>query len=273
VRAAQFRSDEPALVHHVLTFASAPAANAEQLATRPWTPPFVVFDLLEGAPRRDWNLWIRRNRKLLKHLRNDQAGGLNGYFLAALPGDTATVYPEGRARLLPAGARVVFQIHYTPDGRARTSRTRLGLWFSEGPPIEPVDVRAASTVVFAIPPGDDAYRVEASFEFPREAKLISLRPHMHYRGRSFRYVAEFPDGREETLLHVPRFDFDWQLEYVLAEPRVLPAGTVLRASGTYDNSVANPYNPDPTETVYFGLESEKEMFIGYFEAIWKRDAK
>ena len=94
---------------------------------------------------------------------------------------------------------------------------------------------------------------------------------MHLRGKSFRYVAELPDGKKETLLEVPHYDFDWQLGYDLATPFVMPKGGRLRAIGVFDNSPANPYNPDPDRKVYFGLQSEEEMFIGYFEAIWSQD--
>ncbi len=267
VRAARFRSTAPEVVHHVLAFASDPRPGPGA-AERPWTPTFNVFQLLQGADPKDWPRWIERNRAHLWQLRVGNAGGLNGYFLAMLPGDEATVYPPGRAKLLPAGASILLQLHYTPNGVETESRTTLSLWLADGPPAEAVDVRGASTVVFEIPPGASDHRVEARFELPRAARLLSLRPHMHLRGKSFTYLVEYPDGSGDTLLHVPRYDFDWQHEYSLEEPLSLPRGTVLRAVGTFDNSAANPYNPDPTKTVYFGLQSEEEMLIGYFEVIW-----
>lgn len=127
---------------------------------------------------------------------------------------------------------------------------------------------AASTVVFRIPPGRADYAVKAQHRFQRDGLLLSLQPHMHYRGKSFRYEAQYPDGRKELLLNVPDYDFNWQHKYVFAEPKWLPRGTTLRAIGVYDNSAANPYNPDPTKEVFFGLQSEEEMFIGYFGVIW-----
>jgi len=144
----------------------------------------------------------------------------------------------------------------------------LRLWFADEPPGEAVDMHAASTVVFRIPPGAPNHEVTAVHRFQRDGLLLGLQPHMHYRGKSFQYVAEYPDGRKETLLHVPDFDFNWQHKYELAEPRWLPRGTVLRAIGTFDNSPGNLDNPDPKRSVYFGLQSEEEMFIGYFEVIW-----
>jgi len=96
---------------------------------------------------------------------------------------------------------------------------------------------------------------------------------MHLRGKSFRYIAEFPDGSQEVLLDVPKWDFEWQVEYVLAKPRFLPKGTRLRAVATYDNSKDNKNNPDPTKSVFFGLQSTEEMMIGYFEVMWHDEPK
>ena len=268
VRAAQFRTESAEVLHHVLTFIEEDPKQPVPEG-RPWRPKFNPLDLLEGAPRKDWKLWIRRHRKYLPHMMIGQAGGMDGYFLAELPGDRPSVYPKGRARLLPAGATLVFQLHYTPTGEATKSKTSLALWFAKSAPKEVLDIRAAATVVFAIPPGKADYVVEATYVLQRDATLLSLRPHMHLRGKAFTYWAEYPGGKRETLLHVPEYNFDWQFEYVLAEPKELPKGTRLRARGVYDNSAANPNNPDPTQTVYFGLQSEEEMFIGYCELIWR----
>jgi len=170
-------------------------------------------------------------------------------------------------------APIVLQIHYTPSGTAVTSVTRLGLRFAKGPPPRALDCRFIATVAFAIPPGAPGHEVQATYVLPRAATLHSLRPHMHRRGKSFRCVAEPPaatskDASSEVLLSVPSWDFDWQVEYLLAEPRRLEAGTRLRAIATYDNSRENPYNPDPAKTVYFGLQSDEEMMIGYFDVAW-----
>jgi hypothetical protein len=271
VEAAQVRSTTPGIVHHVLVFleGSQPPPDGAQ---RPWRPPFNPFSLLEGAPPSEYGAWIRRFRRYIRRdLMVGEGGGLNGFFVSSTEGSRPLVYPEGRAKLLPSGASLVLQIHYTPDGVPRRSETSVALRFAGAPPRQAVDCRSIATVVFAIPPGDADFVVQATNTFLRDGLVLSLRPHMHLRGRSFRYVAELPDGKRETLLEVPRYDFDWQLEYVLAEPRRLPKGTVLRAIGAFDNSAANPYNPDPTKTVYFGLQTEEEMMIGYYEVVWLDD--
>jgi mono/diheme cytochrome c family protein len=268
VEATQILSTSPQVVHHVLIFieSTGPAPAGSE---RPWTPRFEALSLLEGSRPEDALNWFKRmQRYISKDLRAGGGGGLNGSFATSLAAGGGMVYPPGRAKLLPAGATIVMQIHYTPDGTPHQSKTRLGIRFAKKPPTEPVDSRSLATVAFEIPPGDPAHVVTASKIMPRDATLLSLRPHMHLRGKSFRYVAEFPDGKQQILLDVPKWDFEWQVEYVLAKPILLPQGTRLRAIATYDNSEDNPANPDPTKDVYFGLQSTDEMMIGYFEVVW-----
>jgi hypothetical protein len=269
VEAADVCSTAPEVVHHVLVLLEGDDA-APAGAARPYRPPFNPFSLLQGADPSEYPAWIRRYRRQIRRdLPVGGGGGLNGYFLATAAGARGLDYPPGRAKLLPAGATLVFQIHYTPVGRAIAGEvTSVALRFAKAPPAEAVDTRSIATVVFEIPPGASEHRVEAGYTLPRGGKLLALQPHMHLRGKSFRFVARLPDGKEEVLLAVPRYDFDWQHRYVLSEPKALPAGTELRATGTFDNSAANPYNPDPSKTVGFGLQTDEEMMIGYFEITW-----
>ena len=271
VEATQILSTTPEIVHHVLIFTEKSAPPAPGV-TRPWTPKFDSLSLLEGVKPEDRLTWIIRFAPYItKDMNVGGGGGLNGSFATTLSAGRGMIYPEGRAKLLPAGATIVMQIHYTPDGTAHQTKTRLGLRFAKQPPTEPVDSRSLATVAFEIPPGEANYQVTATKVLPRDATLLSLRPHMHLRGKSFRYTAEFPDGHEEVLLDVPRWDFEWQVEYILAEPRLLPKGTRLKAVATYDNSPANHNNPDPKKNVFFGLQSNEEMMIGYYEVVWGPD--
>ena len=268
IQAMEVRSTAAQVVHHVLVFVDKipPAPAGSQ---RPWRPRFDPLQLLEGAKRKDIPKWIKRFRKYATHdLLVGQAGGLDGYLVSSASSGASTIYPEGRAKLLPAGATLAFQIHYTPNGTAQTDETVLALRFAETPPKEPIDTGAISTVAFQIPPHAASHQVEATDRFLRDGLLLSMRPHMHLRGKAFRYVAEYPDGRKETLLNVPRYDFDWQLDYVFETPRLLPKGTILRGIATFDNSGDNPYNPDPDQEVYFGLQTFEEMMIGYYDVIW-----
>jgi hypothetical protein len=170
------------------------------------------------------------------------------------------------AKKVPAGWTLMFVLHYQPIGSVQTDQTRLGLVFADP---KTVTKEAATKLVFdgdfTIPPRTPDFRVERTYAFSQDALLLAMLPHMHLRGKSFRYEAVYPDGRTEILLDVPRYDFNWQHRYVLAEPKRLPEGTVLRCIAHYDNSTENPVNPDPDATVRVGLQSGDEMFNGYFE--------
>src|SRR5262249_20727911 len=117
----------------------------------------------------------------------------------------------------------------------------------------------------SIPPHAADHRVEHTWRVNADVLLLAMFPHMHLRGKAFRYAVTYPDGTEEILLDVPRYDFNWQHRYVLAEPKRLPAGSLLRCTASYDNSAANPANPDPDATVRAGLQTWDEMFNGYFD--------
>jgi hypothetical protein len=188
-------------------------------------------------------------------------GSLGGY----VPGDEPLVLGDGLARRLPAGAKIHFQMHYTPTGRIETDRSRLGLVLADAPPRYEVYTGIASSPFIHIPPGATDKTLQADFTFPRASVLLSMRPHLHLRGKSFEYRARYPDGGEEILLRVPDYDFGWQTCYVLAEPKALPAGTKLVVTGAWDNSSANPDNPDPSALVSWGEETSDEMMIGFFE--------
>jgi hypothetical protein len=190
--------------------------------------------------------------------------GLGGYFAAYVPGMEQVAFPEGTGKLLKKGSYLVFQLHYTATGQPETDLTELGLYLSPAPPQRELRTAAAYDLEFEIPPGAADHTTTAQFRLPRDGTLFELSPHMHYRGKWFRFDAIYPDGRIETLLNVPFYRFDWQTLYRLDEPKHLPAGTRIRATGGWDNSIRNPYNPDPGISVRFGEQSWEEMFIGYF---------
>jgi len=172
---------------------------------------------------------------------------------------------DGEAKLIKAGSDLVFQLHYTTDGQPGCDRSRIGLVLAHQPPRQRVLMLAAANVRFRIPPGDPDYVLNASVTLHSQATLISLLPHMHLRGKSFEFRVTFPDGRTETLVRVPHYSYSWQLSYYLAKPLSLPAGTKIECTAHFDNSAANPRNPDPSKTIRFGPQSWDEMMIGYFE--------
>jgi len=195
----------------------------------------------------------------------DFQGGIDGFFAATVPGTFGTFYPEGAAKRLPKGSWLKFQIHYTPRGTAKVDQTRLALVFAKGPPEQEVATGSAYNAEFAIPPGAPNHEVKAEYVFKRAGTLLSFFPHMHLRGKAFRYDLVLPDGSEQELLRVPRYDFNWQLFYSLKTPLPVPAGARLRATAWYDNSTGNPFNPDPSKEVKFGEQTSDEMMIGYFD--------
>jgi mono/diheme cytochrome c family protein len=194
-------------------------------------------------------------------------GLLNGYFGIMVPGESPMVFPEGMGKKIPAGALLVFQIHYTATGTEAQDQTSIGLVFSKKPPKQEVVTRGIVNQRIRIPPGEADHEEVATFEFAEDARVLSFLPHMHVRGRSFRYVALHPDGTEEILLDVPKYDFNWQTCYRFAEPRVFKKGTKIRAVAHFDNSKANPANPDPTKEVRFGQQTWEEMLIGYMDFV------
>ncbi len=196
------------------------------------------------------------------------AGAGGGEFLAGyVPGMRATPYPEGMAKLIPKGSKLVFQLHYTPNGTPRRDLSRIGLYFADPDEITHVVVTSrAAENRFSIPPNEGDHKVEASSpSSPADLLLLSMMPHMHLRGKSFTYEAVMPGGRRTTLLDVPRYDFNWQTSYRLAEPLAMPAGSRMHCVARFDNSTDNPANPDPGATVRWGDQTWNEMMIGYFD--------
>jgi hypothetical protein len=161
----------------------------------------------------------------------------------------------GQSKLIKAGSELVFQLHYTTDGKPGRDRSRVGLILAHEKPRERVMMLAAANVRFAIPAGDPDYRLEARVTLHEEATLVSLLPHMHLRGKSFEFRVAYPDGRKETLLIVPHYSYDWQLSYYLDRPLRLPKGAVIECTAHFDNSANNPRNPDASKTVKFGAQS------------------
>jgi peroxiredoxin len=194
-------------------------------------------------------------------------GPLGSYCLIPwTPGTGPMVLPEGMAKLVPAGWHFVFVMHYTPIGSEQTDQTSLALTFADAKSVrQEVATKIMMEQDLCIPPGAADHRVEQTWRIERPVLLLALFPHMHLRGKSFRYDLTYPDGSNEVLLDVPRYDFNWQHRYELTEAKRLPAHSLLRCTAVYDNSADNPANPDPTATVRAGPQSWDEMFNGYFD--------
>ncbi len=194
--------------------------------------------------------------------------GTAGVLMNYAPGMQPTVLPPGTAIHVPAGAKFLFQMHYTPSGTEQLDRTRMGIVLADPRTVKHrVTGGAVANPAIEIPAGAANHRETAEQTFDEDVLLTSLSPHMHLRGKSFRFDAVYPDGRRETLLDVPRYDYNWQLHYFLAELRPLPAGTRLECIAHYDNSAGNPSNPAPSQTVRWGEQTGEEMLIGFYSVI------
>jgi hypothetical protein len=243
VQVLELRPTDRAVVHHSIAYLREPGSNyfKDQKAG-------VFFEA--PPPKQDE--------------KTDTSALPSDFLVGYAPGQPPEVLHPGEGKLIKAGSDIVFEVHYTPNGTPTTDQTKLGLIFTKTPPKERVLTLSAVNGTFKIPPGDPNYRVDASFEVRKDVTLVALHPHMHARGKDFEYRLVFPDGRKETLLSVPVYNWHWQLWYNLADPIALPQGTKIECTAHFDNSPNNPENPDPTKTVIWGQQSWDEMMVGFF---------
>lgn len=195
----------------------------------------------------------------------------DNYLIGFVPGAESYIYPEGTGVQVKAGGEFRFQMHYTTSGKATTDRTKLGLYFHDTPPKHPLRQQVALNLALGIPPESVDHAEQAYFEFDRPATIYMLFPHSHYRGKASTFDVIYPDGREETILSVPDYDFNWQHSYNLAEPLAVPAGSRLLHRTLYDNTARNLANPNPERTVPWGLQSHDEMLYGSFMFRWTEE--
>jgi hypothetical protein len=203
--------------------------------------------------------------KLTRPQGRTDIGGVGGL----VPGRLYGVFEEGVARKIPAGADIVLQMHYTTIGQAVIDQTEIGVILAKEPPSR-LRVEGGGQIpntTFAIPPNHPNYEVTAQRVIEKDTYLSGVYPHMHVRGKDVKYVLITPDGREETILSVPKYDFNWQTSYRLAEPKFMPKGSTLKVIAHYDNSRANRFNPDPEQEVRWGDQTWEEMLIGYYNTV------
>jgi peroxiredoxin len=238
----------------------------------------MPYELVEIDPKLTRDVWVRAsqvqpgNTSVVHHVvvyvlppgveKIDERGG--DFLAAYAPGMPPRVLPDGVAKRIPAGSKIVLQIHYTTRGTKQVDRSRIGLVFGDPSTVHKELMSGmALNFRFEIPPGASDYVSRADFRFSQPSLLTALLPHMHLRGKSMRFVAEYPDGRREILLDVPRYQFEWQNLYVLDQPKLMPEGTILHTEARFDNSAENPNNPDPKRAVTFGEQTWDEMHVGY----------
>ncbi len=234
----------PENVHHAVVYVRPP--GSPWLRHAPFGKPFTAGMLTSEEDRRD-AMWTDSD-----------------ILLVYAPGSTPDDWAEGMAKYVPAGSDLVFQMHYTTNGKAGTDVTRIGLRFAKKIPEKRVLTLQLTNDHFLIPPGVPDYRVEAWGTLPNDALLLSFFPHMHLRGKRFEYNIVDNGGSIEPLLRV-NYHFHWQMSYRLAVPLALQAGTKLQAVAWFDNSRGNMHNPDPDAAVRWGEQTSDEMMVGFFD--------
>ena len=245
IAAGEIRPTDRAHVHHVIAMVRPKGSkwmSQAQLGAEPWAP----------GPNRQIEM-LRANGGDMSVLQSE-------FFVGYVPGMEAQRFDVDRsARLIPAGADIVLEVHYTTNGMESEDQTKVGLEIAPGPPERLFMSVAAAQPGLKIAPGDPNAEATAVVKFGQPVDLVYFQPHMHVRGKDATIEARYPDGKRETLLNVPRYDFNWQIVYYQQKPLRLPKGTELHVTGHWDNSAANKWNPDPTATVRWGDQSWQEM--------------
>jgi hypothetical protein len=273
IRAAEIRPGNRQVVHHVHVLLVQDDVTKMEAASTKNMPSLSQFIEREGKLSR-----IRMDAPVLNDACADpdprlpfltgfQEGGLTAF----LPGRPPDVFPESTAKWIPPGAKLEFVIHYARiEGKNETDRTSVGLYLAPAPPERPLRRLDLRNFFLAIPAGEPNHKVTRCYEVEQDKLLLSITPHMHYRGKDARYEVVNADGSRRTLLSVPRYDFNWQLNYRFKDPVYLPKGSRLIVTAHYDNSPNNPANPDPKAVIRWGDRSEEEMMTSWIEFL---DAK
>lgn len=250
VQAFEVRAGAPSVVHHILAFARVPGGDPRSSAFR-----FVpVSDRAKAVER------MRAERAKARGPRQARPVGATRDLIGVMaPGTNPMTLEPGSAMRVPKGTELIFQIHYTTSGEATSDRSRVGMIFADGPPEREVLVGSFLNPYFEIPAGEANHRVDTLIEFEQDIEIYGLMPHTHLRGKRWEYHMQYPDGRRESVLSVPAYDFNWQTLYEFEEPLSVPKGARLEATAWYDNSLANKSNPDPTSDVRWGSQTWEEM--------------
>jgi hypothetical protein len=252
VQFAEIKRGDPGVVHHVIISVREPDQGP--------LPPAgeIKFGQQRVNPESPEAQRQRRERR---------GNNPDGMMVGWAPGMSPLTLRPGNAKLIKKGSVLIFQMHYTTNGKAAKDRTGVGLYFAK----EPVEKRMITKGVateprnLVIPAGDSHFESRSSFAFTEDVHIHMFMPHMHVRGKDFEYKLVYPDGKEKILLRVPKYDFNWQLSYFVKEPIAVPKGSRIECLAHHDNSANNKFNPDPTTTVYWGDQTWEEMMIGWID--------
>jgi mono/diheme cytochrome c family protein len=280
VRASEVAPDKAEVLHHIITTVVPPGGPADPqaafLAAINSLPPeraqairAEMFTAIAAGQQPNIDKIFRENPDIdvgvLLGGGDPSQASIAGY----APGNSFQLNPEGVGGVLKAGSSLSLQMHYTTSGKEVTDETEIAIYFyPEGyVPEERMSGGVGNAFTIEIPAGAKDHEMELVTYIGKDSEIHSLMPHMHFRGKRMAFTARYPDGSEELLLSVPAYSFNWQLSHELAEPLKVPAGTQIIATGAFDNSAQNPYNPDPDIEVNWGEQSWEEMFMGFYT--WK----
>lgn len=281
VQSAEARPDNRKIVHHIIAFIQPPSANGrtrpnlskeelEKLRARmekespTYREGFLIRTKLD-APVVDDGCAAPSGGKLARSDRGQDME--NGQLLAGYaPGMNQAVWQPGTVKRIPAGSKILFQMHYSKAaGSVQKDRSSIGLILAKTQPEKLVHTYGISNNAFLIPPGAENHQVTACWIAKEDIHIINFMPHMHLRGKAVEYKAFYPDGKTEVLLNVPEYDFSWQTAYYFKQTKAIPKGTKIMVTGVFDNSTKNKYNPDPTKAVRYGEPTYDEMMIGWMD--------
>jgi hypothetical protein len=283
IQAAEIHPGNKQVVHHVIAHILTPKALAKSTAATGESRPQaedganIFYKAADGLARVKMDAPVFDDAANLasggaaftRRINDADAEGFSLLLASYAPGKGPDVFVRGMAKKIPAGSAIVLQLHYSGFrgalDQAQTDRTSVALVFAQSPPDREVRTLTVPNHYFKIPPGADNHRVTASFVFDQDVQLINYMPHMHLRGKDMKYEALYPDGRRETLLYVPRYNFNWQTTYRLKKALAIPQGTRLIVTAHFDNSANNKYNPDPTKAVRWGDPTTDEMMVGWLD--------
>jgi hypothetical protein len=268
--ASEIKAFVPEVVHHVTAFMVRPEVDDELILSDPRS--FMIAAMIAarryGMSRENFEWGYRlygiNMRRPLQLIANFS------------PTEPTRKFPGGSGFLIPKGAELVFEAHYTPTEKERWDRSAVGLWFGKlpnHPEEQQVITRSGGTMGGIKIPPNSIFTYDNKMRFYADAKLFSLRPHMHTRGKDFKGILEYPDGRKVTLLHIPDYDYNWQMPFDFAKPVAIPSGSVLHSIYTWDNTKSHPGNPDPNVDVKFGQQYKDEMCLSYPTYVYDKPAE
>ena len=281
VEAVELRPGNPAVVHHSIANVTRLPEGSKIVNGRAVKAELNTSDASRTGGLREGNEVFQSQDSFAR------AGAFK--LIGQAPGKGFERHHEGTAKRISPGMYFQFNMHYQPSGRPEKDRSMLGLWFAKGPVTHEVLTKGVTDTVLVggkdigetktvngrevktrgkipnIPPYADNWEIAGEMSVKQDITLYAFAPHMHLRGKDIKYVLQWPDGRQQTLLNVPKFDFNWQLHYELEQPLKIPAGSKLTAIAHYDNSLKNRYNPAPQKEVFWSEQSWDEMFIPWFE--------